>query len=156
MLACDHCHKKKIKCNGQETCSKCLSSGLVCMYERTHQRRPRPSKSSLQHVQDSLIPLGEVAKVPSDTMVDGDQDMTQKSSSSISSELVTPLAEPSVVPFNADLEDHIKTPQQPIQFNQPLSMWEINDVYNQNPHTHLMESFNPFSVSSASATHKTC
>ena len=147
MLACDNCHTKKIKCNGEETCSKCLSSGLICRYERTHQRRPRPSTSSLQYEQDPSIQLGEVAKMPSDTTHDRDQDLTQKSSSSISSDLFTLLAEPSiVVPYNEGPEDHVKSPQQPAQVNGPLNMWEINDVYDQSLQNHLMESFNAFSV----------
>jgi len=40
--ACDACHKKKIKCNGNNPCSNCIDSKIPCVFSpRTKKRGPR-------------------------------------------------------------------------------------------------------------------
>jgi len=40
--ACDVCHKKKIKCDGNNPCSNCIDSKIPCVYSpRTKKRGPR-------------------------------------------------------------------------------------------------------------------
>ncbi|OXT09690.1 hypothetical protein B9K06_27355, partial [Bacillus sp. OG2] len=39
--ACDHCRTRKVKCDGEETCSRCLSKGLECTYNYIFKKRVR-------------------------------------------------------------------------------------------------------------------
>jgi hypothetical protein len=37
-LACDSCHDKKLKCNGDSPCQTCAQKSIPCTYERDHSR----------------------------------------------------------------------------------------------------------------------
>lgn len=38
-IACDECHARRVKCNGQTVCVGCHETGIVCSYTRPQQRR---------------------------------------------------------------------------------------------------------------------
>ncbi|CAD6499345.1 BgTH12-03475, partial [Blumeria graminis f. sp. triticale] len=41
--ACDVCRKRKVKCDGKQPCTHCMSNNLVCTYNRPSNRQKRLS-----------------------------------------------------------------------------------------------------------------
>ena len=52
-LACDCCHSKKLKCNGDSPCQKCTAKDLQCTYQRRRQRGS--SSQSVDAFTDSVL-----------------------------------------------------------------------------------------------------
>lgn len=53
--ACDSCRSKKIKCNGEQTCSNCLKYGCPCTYTHTiKKRKPASTRVSNRKLLDNL------------------------------------------------------------------------------------------------------
>ena len=63
--ACIACHASKTKCDGNESCSKCVKKGIDCIYEQQetiHQEEPLTENlSQLQQEPSSQVPASEVA-----------------------------------------------------------------------------------------------
>ncbi|TVY78284.1 Krueppel-like factor [Lachnellula suecica] len=64
--ACISCHKGKIKCDGNDPCSKCHSKGVPCQYERSEQPAPVTSRgASLEEAGSETMSESPITKVQS-------------------------------------------------------------------------------------------
>ncbi|KAL8748365.1 MAG: hypothetical protein Q9184_007356, partial [Pyrenodesmia sp. 2 TL-2023] len=46
--ACDACHRRKVRCNGQQSCGNCLQAGLACTYDAIPQKKgPKGSRAKV-------------------------------------------------------------------------------------------------------------
>ncbi|KAJ2322934.1 hypothetical protein IWW51_003993, partial [Coemansia sp. RSA 2702] len=60
MRACDHCRRKKVKCNGSKpTCSHCMRMKLVCNYSPLV-RKKRTRRSVIDKLQDRLASMEQM------------------------------------------------------------------------------------------------
>ncbi|KAL8776225.1 MAG: hypothetical protein Q9213_008345 [Squamulea squamosa] len=46
--ACDACHRRKVRCNGQQSCGNCSQAGLACTYDAIPQKKgPKGSRAKV-------------------------------------------------------------------------------------------------------------
>ncbi|KAL8924681.1 MAG: hypothetical protein Q9172_002583 [Xanthocarpia lactea] len=46
--ACDACHRRKVRCNGQQSCANCSQAGLTCSYDTIPQKKgPKGSRAKV-------------------------------------------------------------------------------------------------------------
>ncbi|KAL8955506.1 MAG: hypothetical protein Q9193_006672 [Seirophora villosa] len=46
--ACDACHRRKVRCNGQQACANCSQAGLACTYDAIPQKKgPKGSRAKV-------------------------------------------------------------------------------------------------------------
>ncbi|KAL9019995.1 MAG: hypothetical protein Q9185_002734 [Variospora sp. 1 TL-2023] len=46
--ACDACHRRKVRCNGQQACGNCSQAGLACTYDAIPQKKgPKGSRAKI-------------------------------------------------------------------------------------------------------------
>ncbi|KAJ2830388.1 hypothetical protein GGI24_001921, partial [Coemansia furcata] len=104
--ACEYCHLKKIKCEGDgERCTNCVKNDVQCAWGQKRKRGPKP-KASLPTLTQALLPAttAATAAAADDSDVDGDACVSPSPCSEERGGLRAPRMEADMRAFFADVD----------------------------------------------------